>query len=83
MALKSTVAEMKRLMHEIMHDLEKTEKGNRAAAQRARTCSIALAKVAKHFRKESIAEHRKGKKVGGARKKAAPKKKTAKRKGRR
>ncbi len=77
MALKSTVSEMKRLMHEIFENLEKTEKGNRAAAQRARTCSIAFAKVSKLFRKESVAEHKKGNKAG--KKKAAPKRKTAKR----
>lgn len=81
MALKSTVDHMKKLIHEIAHDLEKSIKGNKAAAQRARTRTIKFAKVAKEFRKESIAEFKKvvKKKVGSAKKaKAAPKKKAAK-----
>lgn len=81
MALKSTVDHMKKLIHEIAHDLEKSIKGNKAAAQRARTKTIKFAKVAKEFRKESIAEFKKivKKKAGGAKKaKAAPKKKAAK-----
>lgn len=81
MALKSTVEHMKKLIHEIAHDLEKSIKGNKAAAQRARTKTIKFAKVAKEFRKESIAEFRKvvKKKAAGAKKaKAAPKKKAAK-----
>ena len=36
-------------------DLDKTEKGNKAAAQRVRTHSIQFAKIAKEFRKESVA----------------------------
>lgn len=82
MALKSTVEQMKKLIHEIAHDLEKSIKGNKAAAQRARTRTIKFAKVAKEFRKESIAEFKKivKKKAGGAKKAkaAAPKKKAAK-----
>lgn len=56
MALKTTVADMRELMHEIMQNLEKSERGNRSAAQRARLCSIRFEKAAKRFRKESIAE---------------------------
>lgn len=81
MALKTTVEHMKKLLHEISHDLEKSGRGNKAASQRVRTRTIKFAKVAKDFRKESIAEGRKGgakKKPAAAKKaKAAPKKKAA------
>ena len=83
MALKSTIAEMRNLLHEIVHDLEKAEKGNRAAAQRTRTRSIKFAKVSKLFRKESVSEGKKGGKKAAAKKRPAAKKKPAKRKGRR
>lgn len=59
MALKTTVEHMKKLLHEIVHDLEKSGRGNKAASQRVRTRTIKFAKVAKDFRKESIAEGRK------------------------
>lgn len=78
MALKHTLDQMKKLLQEIHRDLEKSERGNRAAAQRARTCSIKFAKVAKLYRKESIAEAKKGKKT--AKKTGKPQKKTKKRK---
>lgn len=90
MALKKTTEHLRSLLHEISFDLEKAERGNRAAAQRVRTNTIKFAKVAKTFRKESIAEGRKGGKKKAAkkavrkkavRKKAAPsRKKTTKRK---
>lgn len=54
MALHKTVAEMKSLLCEIAQDLEKATNGNKAAAQRVRTGSIKLEKVAKLYRKESI-----------------------------
>lgn len=56
MSLRTTVADMRELMHEIMQNLDKSERGNRSAAQRARLCSIRFEKAAKRFRKESIAE---------------------------
>lgn len=74
MALKTTVQHLKQQLHEISHDLEKAERGNRAAAQRVRTNTIKFAKVAKQYRKESIAEGRKDSKAT----KKATKKKTAK-----
>lgn len=73
---------MKALIEEIAFDLGKSDRGNKAASQRVRTNTIKFAKVAKLYRKESIAEKGKaaggkkkaaGKKAGAA-KKAAPKK---------
>jgi hypothetical protein len=75
MALEKTVKHLKGLLEEICHDLDKACNGNKAAAQRVRTNTIQFAKVAKDYRKESIAEGRKGgKKKAPAKKKAAPKK---------
>lgn len=82
MALKTTIESLKHLLHQISHDLEKSGRGNKAAAQRVRTGTIKFAKVAKTYRKESIAEASKmGKKKPAAKKKAAhkaaPKRKAA------
>lgn len=71
MALKQTVGEMNRLISAINADLEKADKGNKAAAQRVRVGSIDLEKVAKRYRKESIAAE---KKQAGSGKKAVKKK---------
>jgi hypothetical protein len=94
MGLKETSAHMKALIEEIMHDLTKALEGNKTASQRVRTNSIKFAKVAKTFRKESIAADKgvKGKKATAkkpaakkapakkpAAKKAAPKKAAKKR----
>lgn len=59
MALKETVNTLKNLLNHIQHDLEKSLKGNRTASQRVRTQSIEFAKIAKIYRKESIAEAKK------------------------
>lgn len=79
MALKSTTEHMIKLIKQIFHDLEKS--GNKAACQRVRTNTIKFAKVAKDYRKESIAEGRKGKKKTTkkktAKKGAAPKRRKA------
>ncbi|MDN3506948.1 MAG: histone [Simkaniaceae bacterium] len=81
MALKTTVEHMKQMLLEISHDLEKAGRGNRAAAQRVRTNTIKFAKIAKQYRKESVAEGRKGaKKKKTTKKKAAPKRKVVKKK---
>lgn len=50
MALKDT-AKMRDLLESIQRDLDKAERGNKAAAQRVRTDSIKLEKVAKVYRK--------------------------------
>ncbi|MFY7843411.1 MAG: histone [Rhabdochlamydiaceae bacterium] len=68
MSLKDTVSDLKILLNNITVDLEKAEKGNKAAAQRVRTQSVKFAKVAKVYRKESIVSEKKG-----AHKKAASK----------
>lgn len=70
MALKQTVNEMNQLLAEITQDLQKAEGGNKAASQRVRTGTINLEKVAKKYRKESIAEEKKTK--GTAKKAAKP-----------
>lgn len=72
MALKETIHQVRQLLTALLHDLEKTTKGNEAAAQRVRTGSIEFAKVAKVFRKESIAAQR-GANVGKPVKKTASK----------
>ncbi|MEC8306873.1 MAG: histone [Chlamydiota bacterium] len=54
MALKQTTAAMGILLQEILEDLEKGSRGNQAACQRVRTGTVALAKVAKQYRAESM-----------------------------
>lgn len=80
MALKDTCATLGALIQAIQSDLEKASEGNKAAAQRVRTTSIKLEKVAKLYRKESVVAAKSGlmekikkakKEVKG--KKAAPK----------
>ena len=76
MALKETVNQLKPLLERLCEDLEKGLRGNRAASQRVRTGSIIFAKLAKLYRKESIAEERsKGPKRGKIKKKAIKKRK--------
>ena len=85
MALKNTTNQLKQLLDAIVSDVAKAEGGNKAAAQRVRTGTIKLEKVAKLYRKESIADEKKNKgkpkkaKKKAAPKKAAPKKKVARR----
>jgi hypothetical protein len=71
MALNQTVTQMKGLLAEITHDLEKSDRGNKAASQRVRTGTIKLEKVAKLYRKESVKWDKQNK---GRKKSAAPKK---------
>lgn len=90
MSLEKTIQELRELLNRCSSDLSKTERGNRAAAQRVRTGSVKLEKVAKRFRKESVAEeksgsfkkykesHRKGKKAKKATRAAPKKAKSAK-----
>ncbi len=74
MGLHDTVSEMQKLLQEIGFNLEKSLRGNNAAAQRARITTIQFEKLAKKYRKESIAEGKKGKKAA-KKKSSAPKKK--------
>lgn len=61
MGLKDTVKSMHKYLECIAKDLIKAAKGNKAASQRVRTCSIRFSKVSKNFRKESVSEERKTK----------------------
>ncbi len=70
MALKETCHQMRQLLNELCHDLEKAKEGNKAAAQRVRTASLKFTKVSKVYRKESVADEKKA-----AHKKTASKKK--------
>jgi len=79
MALKKTAEKMKDVLLDISHNLDKAERGNKAAAQRVRKLSIEFGKIAKVYRKESVAEGKKGKKATKKRKTTA-KKKVAKKK---
>lgn len=49
------------LLLSVSKDLNKVHKGNKAAAQRVRVGTVKLEKVAKRFRKESVAAERNGK----------------------
>lgn len=68
MALKETINHMNKMLEELTCDLSKAMKGNKAASQRVRTCSIQFGKWAKLYRKESIAAERGGKKASSAKK---------------
>lgn len=70
MALKSTLKGVQDLLAHVTKDLQKAENGNKAAAQRVRTGTIKLEKLAKLYRKESISEEKKSK---GSKKKSAHK----------
>ncbi len=53
-SLEKIVDVMSNLLSEIVSDLEKSNKGNKAASQRVRTGTVKLEKIAKAYRKESI-----------------------------
>jgi len=59
MPLKETVGHLRKLLAAMQHDLDKAERGYRAAAKRVRTGSVQFAKVAKCYRKESVAAEKK------------------------
>jgi len=60
MSLRDTMNHMNHLLAAVMKDLAKVSNGNKAAAQRVRTGTIKLEKVAKLFRKESVAAEKSG-----------------------
>ena len=60
MALKDTANKMTDLLESIQQNLQKAEKGNKAAAQRVHTESIKFEKIAKLYRKESIKAEKSG-----------------------
>lgn len=61
MSIKDTYKHMRELLVNITTDLEKSENGNKAASQRVRTGTVKLEKLAKSYRKESIAHEKKSK----------------------
>ncbi len=74
MALSDSINELHELLSTILKDLEKVQRGNKTAAQRVRTGTIHLEKVALQFRKESMAAVKSGK-LKKKKPKAKPKKK--------
>lgn len=78
MALKETTKHLRDLLCHITADLEKADNGNKAAAQRVRTGTVKLEKVAKLFRKESIKSEKATKGTKKPAKKAAHAKPKAK-----
>ena len=84
MAFKDTIKTLEHLLSVIAKDLYKAVKGNKAASQRVRTGSIKFEKVAKKYRKESVACDKKcckkKKKVTKKTKKKIVKKKVIKKK---
>src|SRR5271166_2877134 len=85
MAFKDTIKHMRDLLASIQTDLEKAEGGNKAASQRVRTGTVKLEKIAKVYRKDSVASEKtnKGKKkpaakmASASKSKSKPKAKTA------
>ena len=61
MALKETTQEIRELLIVLLEDLDKGALGNKTASQRVRVNTIYLEKIAKIYRKESIASEKKGK----------------------
>lgn len=61
MALNETLTQMNSLLMTMVMDLSKVNKGNKSAAQRVRVGTVDLEKIAKRFRKESVAAERNGK----------------------
>lgn len=58
MALKETIPQLQHILSQLMRDLAKASNGNKTAAQRVRTGTIHLQKIAKVFRKESVASEK-------------------------
>lgn len=54
MTVEHAVEELEGVLGSLSKDLEKAKKGNKAAAQRVRTGTILLQKIAKVYRKESV-----------------------------
>ncbi len=60
MAFHDTMHRMQLLLEQVTGDLNKVHRGNRSAAQRVRVGTISLEKIAKKFRKESVAAEKGG-----------------------
>ncbi len=72
MALIETVTDLGQLLTSLTKDLTKVSRGNKTAAQRVRTGTVRLEKIAKLFRRESVLAE---KAVRAKKKKASSKKK--------
>ena len=75
MALKETTNQLNELLDCVQKDLEKGHNGNKAASQRVRVATIELAKLAKVYRKESIASEKRKRSAKAAVAKRKPVKK--------
>lgn len=60
MSLKDTMNHLNHLLTTLTKDLGKVYRGNRTAAQRVRVGTIRLERLAKTFRKESVAAEKSG-----------------------
>lgn len=54
--MKKLIHDIRHSTHEIMHDLEKFEQGNKTAGKRVRKASLELERLYKEFRKRSVHE---------------------------
>lgn len=61
MSLSETMTKLEVLLLSVVKDLNKVNRGNKAAAQRVRVGTIHLEKIAKQFRRESVAAEKSGK----------------------
>ncbi len=61
MSLNETMNQMNHLLTALAKDLNKVQRGNKAAAQRVRVGTIKLERISKLFRKESVVAERSGK----------------------
>lgn len=75
MSLRETMNHLNHLLAAVTKDLMKVSNGNKSAAQRVRTGTIKMEKIAKLFRKESVAAEKSGqlKRKSKSRKKAVKK----------
>lgn len=81
MSLRDTVNQLSALLESVAHDLAKASRGYKAAAQRVRTGTVKLEKIAKKYRKESVAQEKSGQgKKKPVKKKAAGKKRAPRKK---
>jgi hypothetical protein len=58
MTLKETMQQLDHLLTRVVKDLPKVHRGNKSAAQRIRVGTIKLERVAKLFRRESVAQEK-------------------------
>ncbi len=63
MGLKDIINKMHQILERLDYDLKKSERGNKAAAQRVRVGSIKFSKLSKEYRKLSIDEEKKSTKA--------------------